>query len=404
MRIPLSAPDISEADIQAVTNVLRTNRLSMGPALEEFEQSIAARMEASHVVAVNSGTSALHLCLRAFGVGPGDEVIVPSFSFIATANAIRHQDAIPVFVDIEPHSLNLDPAAIEEAITSRTRGIVVVHTFGFPAEMSPILQIARRYGLFVLEDACEAIGAEYYGSKCGTLGDAGVFAFYPNKQITTGEGGAIVTCNPAIARFARELRNQGRLESCGDLRYGHVGYNYRLSEMNCALGNAQIHRLKAILRRRETIAANYSDKLRCNQHLIAPPGSAPGRTVSWFVYVVRLAPHLDREDREWIITEMAARGIECGRYFAPIHHQPAYRREPCKAHALPITEWIDGRTLALPFFNRIAENDIQNVCDALDELTHRCAAGARQKVETADGHHNKIYVQCHPYSSRSNGS
>src|SRR5258708_9423306 len=190
MRIPLSAPDISEADIQAVTNVLRTNRLSMGPALEEFEQSIAERMGASHVVAVNSGTSALHLCLRALGVRPGDEVIVPSFSFIATANAIRHQDAIPVFVDIEPHSLNLDPGVIEEAITSGTRGIIVVHTFGFPAEMSPILQIARRYGLFVLEDACEAIGAEYYGSKCGTLGDAGVFAFYPNKQITTAEGGA----------------------------------------------------------------------------------------------------------------------------------------------------------------------------------------------------------------------
>src|SRR5579871_683412 len=404
MRIPLSAPDINEADIQAVTSVLRTTQLSMGPALEEFEQSIAAKMEMPYAIAVNSGTSALHLCLRAFGVGPGDEVIVPSFSFIAIANAIRYQGAIPVFVDIEPHSLNLDPATIEEAITPRTRGIIVVHTFGFPAEMSAILHIARRRGLFVLEDACEAIGAEYYGSKCGTLGDAGVFAFYPNKQITTGEGGAIVTRNPEIARFARKLRNQGRAESSRDSGHDYLGYNYRLSEMSCALGNAQLHRLDVILHRRETIAAIYSEKLRGNQHLIVPPGNAPGRTISWFVYVVRLAPHLDRKDREWIIAEMAARDIECGRYFTPIHRQPVYKHEPCKTHPLPITEWIDGRTLALPFFNRISESDIQDVCDALNELTHQCATAGSRKVETADGPHSKTCVPCHPCSSRSSGS
>src|SRR4029077_4571657 len=226
----------------------------------------------------------------------------------------------------------------------------------------------------------------------------------PNKQITTGEGGAIVTRNPKIARFARELRNQGRVKSSGDFGHGHLGYSYRLSEMNCALGNAQIHRLDAILRRRETIATIYSGKLCGNQHLIAPLSNAPGRTVSWFVYVVRLAPHLDRADREWIMEEMAARGVECGRYFMPIHRQPAYRHELCKAHALPITEWIAGRTLALPFFNRITDGDIQSVCDALNELTYRCAAAAPQKAEKADGPHNKTCVQCHPCSSRSSSS
>ena len=209
-RIPLSAPDISEADIEAVVGVLRTTSLSMGPKLEEFEQAVAGYVGASHAVAVNSGTSGLHLCIRALGIGEGDEVIVPSFTFIAAANVIRYERASPAFVDIDPETLNLDPNHIEAAITPRTRAILAVHTFGCPAELSAILEIARRHHLFVIEDACEAIGAEYDGRKVGIQGDAGVFAFYPNKQITTGEGGVIVTENPEIAGLARKLRNQGR--------------------------------------------------------------------------------------------------------------------------------------------------------------------------------------------------
>lgn len=372
IRIPLSSPDITESDVQAVTAVLRTTRLSQGPALDNFEQAIAGYLGAPQVIAVSSGTAALHLCLRAFGVGEGDEVILPSFAFIAVANAVRYQNAIPVFVDIEPYTLNLDPATIAEAITPRTRGIIVVHTFGVPAEMSEILEIGRSNGLFVIEDACEAIGATYYGQKCGTMADAGVFGFYPNKQITAGEGGAIVTRDGGIARKIRALRNQGRMDPDGGAEHGHVGYNYRLSEMNCALGNSQLQRLEGILQRREAIAAVYSETLRSAPHLKPPPQTASFRRISWFVYVVRLGPLLNRSDRDWILAEIAARGIACGSYFVPIHLQPCYHREPCKIHRLPVTEWVAERTLALPFFNRIKSAEIQETCEVVQELVTEC--------------------------------
>jgi len=376
MRIPLAAPDICEADIQAVSGVLRTSRLSLGPKLEEFERAMAQYAGAAHAVAVNAGTSGLHLCLRGLGIGAGDEVIVPSFAFIAAANAIRYEKGIPVFVDVEPETLNLDPRRIEAAITARTRGILVVHTFGCPAELSEILEIARRRGLFVIEDACEAIGAEYDGRKVGPLGDAGVFAFYPNKQITTGEGGMLVTQDPEIAALARKLRNQGRSDTEDGYSHTELGYNYRLSEMHCALGVEQLKRIESILERREAIARAYEERLGGLGNLKLPGLRVPRRRISWFVYVVRLGAEYGRFQRDWIAKEMEARGIGCGKYFAPIHLQPVYRSASCAKAGLAVTEWNAERTLALPFFNRIQEEQIEEVCETLKELMRR-AAGVR---------------------------
>lgn len=376
MRIPLSAPDIIESDIEAVTAVLRTTRLSLGPMQQEFEQSLGTYIGAPHTIAVSSGTSALHLCLRALGITEGDEVIVPSFTFIAVANAVRYQNAVPVFVDIEPRNLNINPAKIEQAVTSRTRAIIVVHTFGYPAGLDEILAIARHHNLFVIEDACEALGTEYRGKKCGSLGHIGVFGFYPNKQITAGEGGAIVTHDAGLAHLVRGLRNQGRVHGDGNAEHGELGYNYRISEMNCALGNAQLKRIEPILHRRAALARTYVEKLRGCPHITLPPLDVLDRSISWFAFVLRLGSCFDQAAREWIIQQMASHGIECGRYFVPIHLQPLYRHEPCRASELPVTEWAAERTLALPFFNRIKECEIQDVCDALSALVAECACRA----------------------------
>jgi perosamine synthetase len=366
MRIPLSSPDITESEIRAVTNVLRTPRLSLGPKLDEFENSVATYTGAAHAIAVNSGTSGLHLCVRALGITEGDEVIVPSFAFIAVANAIRYERALPVFVDVDAETLSLDPEKIEAAITPRTRAILVVHTFGCPADLSAILGIARKHGLSVIEDACEAIGAEYHGRKVGPLGDAGVFGFYPNKQITTGEGGMIVTQNSELAALARALRNQGRSQAGEWLEHGELGYNYRLSELNCALGIEQMKRLEFILGKRDSVAREYHRRLSGNPELKLPPVDVPGRRISWFVYVVRLGSRFTQRQRDWIWKEMASRGIGCGRYFAPIHLQPIYRSGPKRD--LPNTEWSAARSLALPFFNNLEQAEIDEVCQTLREL------------------------------------
>jgi len=371
VRVPLSAPDIQEEDIEAVAGVLRSSRLSMGPKLEEFENAIARYVGAQHAIGVSSGTSGLHLCVRALGIGEGDEVIVPSFAFIAVANVLRYERAIPVFVDIEPETLNLDPFRIEAAITPRTKAILVVHTFGCPANLSEIQAIARRHHLHVIEDACEAIGAEYDGRKVGVFGDAGVFAFYPNKQITTGEGGMIVTENGDIASAARALRNQGRAESDNWFQHSEIGYNYRLPEMNCALGIGQLNRIDAILSRREAIARKYDEKLKGDENLILPPLIVPRRKISWFVYVVRLSGDFSEVHRDWIVKQMDHRGIGCGRYFAPIHLQPAYRDVSTLRTDLSATEYQASRSLALPFFNRLEERQIDDVCENLCELTHQ---------------------------------
>jgi perosamine synthetase len=359
MTIPLSQPDITEAEIEAVTAVLRTPRLSLGPKLVEFEQAMAAYVGVDHAIAVNSGTSGLHLCIRALGIGEGDEVIVPSFTFIAAANAIRYERARPVFIDIDAATLNLDPAKIESAITPRTRAIMVVHTFGVPAQMGSILEIAKRHQLLVIEDACEAIGAQYKGRSVGSFGDAAVFAFYPNKQITTGEGGMIVTRDARLATKMRALRNQGRYDSDDWLQHSEVGYNYRISEMNCALGVAQLGRIEEILKMREDVARLYQTELEDVSELILPPLSFPDIRISWFVYVVRLAKRFTAADRDALMAHVQAEGIGCARYFAPIHLQPSYAE--WRDAQLPVTETVAARTLALPFFNRLSTAQISEV-------------------------------------------
>jgi perosamine synthetase len=368
MRIPLAAPDVTESEIEAVSAILRTPRLSMGPKLEEFERAMAGYVGTSHAIAVNSGTSGLHLCMRALGISEEDEVIVPSFAFIAVANAVRYERAVPVFVDIDPQTLNLDPQRIEEAITKRTRAIVLVHTFGCPAALREIAEIARCHHLYVVEDACEAIGAEYDGRKVGSFGDAGVFGFYPNKQITTGEGGMIVTNDARISALARKLRNQGRADSCEWLQHEELGYNYRISEMNCALGIEQLKRLDAILERREAIAREYQRRLEKQADLELPAIHLPDRRISWFVYVLRLSERFSGSHRDRIVQEMASRGIACGRYFAPIHLQPVYRSQAHRCMNLEHTESIARRTLAMPFFNRITNEQIEEVCQSLVEV------------------------------------
>lgn len=345
---------------------MRGAQLSLGPKLLEFEDLVCGLANQQFGIAVSSGTTGLHLCVRALGIGPGDEVIVPSFTFVAVANAVRYEGATPVFVDIEPHTLNLDPGCAEAAITPRTRGIVAVHTFGCPANMDAILAIARRHRLYVIEDACEAIGATYRGRPAGSFGDAAVFAFYPNKQITTGEGGMVVTGDPRLARAMRAMRNHGRYDTDDWQQHSILGYNYRLSEISSALGCAQMRRIEEILARREQVARRYDALLRGVPGLMLPPVELPDARISWFVYVVRLAEQFGREERDAIARMLQERGIGCGRYFASIHSQPAYAdfllRQP-----LPVTEMVSARTIALPFYTQLDDASIERVAEALDE-------------------------------------
>ena len=360
MRIPLSAPDITEADIEAVVGVLRTPRLSIGPKMVEFEDSIARFAGTPHAVAVSSGTAGLHLCLRALGIGEGDEVILPSFTFIAAGNAILYERARPVFMDIDPLTLNLDPSKLEAKITPKTRAIIVVHTFGYPADLNPILEIARTHGLAVIEDACEALGAQYRGQNAGGIGDFGVFGFYPNKPITTGEGGMVVTRHANHAATMRALRNQGRRPDDGWNDHRLLGYNYRLSELNCALGVAQMSRLPAILKQRERVAWIYARELAAIPEVIAPPLSIKAGRVCWFVYVIQL------EARDAVCDQLNARGIGCGRYFAPLHRQPLFAPYASGCE-LPVTDRVSARTLALPFFNHLTEDQVTEVCRNLQD-------------------------------------
>jgi perosamine synthetase len=364
VEIPLSAPDINQEEIDAIVDVLRSGRLSLGRKLEEFESGVAAYSGAAYAVGVSSGTAALHLAIRALGLEEGDEVILPSFSFIAAANVLRYERISPVFVDIDSRTLNLNVSRIEEAITSRTRAILVVHTFGVPAAMYEIMDIARRRGLIVIEDACEALGAQLGGKKVGTFGDVGVFAFYPNKQITTAEGGVLITENPQIATRVRSLRNHGRAASGEQSEHAEIGYNYRLSELHCALGVEQLKRIEKILLVRENVARGYHQRLKQSSGIETPLLEFPGGRISWFVYAVRLAD-CSTVQRDEVIRKLALLGIQTGRYFAPIHLQPAYRDLPPPRTPLSITESVAGRTIALPFFNRLTNSQLDAICDAL---------------------------------------
>ncbi len=374
MTIPLSSPDITESEIEAVTAVLRSPRLSLGPQMQAFEDAMAEYIGVPHAVAVSSGTAGLHLCVRALGLGEGDEIIVPSFTFIAAANAIRYERANPVFVDIEQTSLNLSPRAIEQVITPRTRAILAVHTFGRPAAITAILEIARRHQLLVIEDACEAIGAEYQDRKAGSFGDAAVFGFYPNKQITTGEGGMVVTPHHELADRIRALRNQGRYDSEAWFQHTELGYNYRLSEINCVLGLGQLKRIEDILRQREKITRLYQQLLSGVSGLVLPATDVPGTRLSWFVYVVRLDASFTEQDRDRILATLNNAGIGCGRYFAPIHMQPAYAAWR-NSTPLPVTEAEACRTIALPFFNHLTEDEIAHVCTTLQNALLRLQIG-----------------------------
>lgn len=360
-RIPLSAPDITEAEIAAVTSVLHTPHLSLGPELPAFESELARYHSVDHAVAVSSGTAGLHLALLTLGIGPGHDVIVPSFAFVAVANTILQVGATPVFAEIDPLPLNLDPDAVERAITPRTRALLVVHTFGVPAEMEALQELARRYGLALIEDACEAIGAERKGRRVGSFGDLAVLGFYPNKQMTTGEGGAVLARDPVHAARLRRLRNQGRDPSADWLDHAEPGYNYRLSELACALGRVQLGRMEEMLLLRKRAAEKYHALLSGITGLELPPLSLPHCTLSWFVYVVRLP---QGADRDLVQARLAQRGIATGRYFAPIHLMPAWRAQHAGTR-LPLTESIARRTLALPFFNRISAAQQESVSAAL---------------------------------------
>jgi dTDP-4-amino-4,6-dideoxygalactose transaminase len=372
MTIPMSEPDIGPAERAAVLEVLDGRTLALGPRLQRFEERLAAKVGACHGVGVSSGTAALHLCLLAAGVGEGDVVVTTPFSFVASANCILYVRARPVFVDVDPVTLTLDPERFERAVQAigrsgqRVKAVLPVHVFGQAADMDAILAIAERHGLAVIEDACEAIGGAYKGRPLGTLGDAGVFAFYPNKQITTGEGGMIVTNDSRWDALARSLRNQGRDVFDEWLAHTRLGYNYRLDEMSAALGLAQVERFDEILAKRARVAGWYESRLRDLEGVTTPRLSATTTTQSWFVYVVRLD---DLATRAHVMRALGERGIPSRPYFPPIHLQPFYRADfGFRPGAFPITEAAGDTCLALPFYGTMPESAVDTVCGALFEI------------------------------------
>lgn len=374
MVVPLSSPDITDLEIESVEAVLRTPSLSLGPKLPEFEQAVADYVGTRYAVAVNSGTSGLHLAVRSLGLGEGDEVITSPFSFVASANCLLYERAVPMFVDIDPQTLNIDSNKVAAAVTSKTKAVLPVDVFGLPCDMDAINTIAGERGLKVIEDSCEALGARYKGRMAGSLGDIGVFAFYPNKQITTGEGGMVCTDDDAIAKLCRSMRNQGRDEGAGWLQHARLGYNYRLSELNCALGIAQMSRIDSIVQARKQVAAWYAERLEQVGGLRTLPQEVRGSSRSWFVYVVVLGEDYSRAERDSLLDKLRAAGIECSAYFTPIHLQAHYvEMFGYQPGDFPVTESLSNRTVALPFFNTLEEETIDYVCRHL-----RLAMGEKQ--------------------------
>jgi len=361
-RIPLASADIDETDIQAVLKVLHSGRLALGPHIKEFEDLIASYVNVKYAIAVNSGTSALHLIVRSLGIGQGDEVLVPSFTFAASVNAFLYEGATPVFVDIEQETLNLDPGDLERKITPKTKAIMAVDVFGHPAEWDEILRIAEKYNLYVIDDSCEALGAEYKGRKIGQFGDAGAFAFYPNKQITTGEGGIIVTNNKKIAELCRSMRNQGRGEMGAWLHYERLGFNYRMDEMSAALGVSQFKRIETFLAKREQVAKWYNEQL-AGLNWVRPLVVRPYVRKSWFVYVVILSGGIERD---LTMKQLEKYGVPCRAYFTPVHLQPYIKEKyGCIEGELPVTESMARRTIALPFHNNLSKDEVNYVVNAL---------------------------------------
>jgi perosamine synthetase len=368
MQIYLSRPDITQKEIDAVCAVLRTPNLSLGPKVGEFEHAFARYIGRKRAVAVNSGTSGLFMCVLALEIGPGDEVITTPFTFIATVNSIMMAGAKPVFVDIDPVSLNIDPAKIETKITKKTKAILPVEIFGNPAGFDKVCEIAQKHNLKIIEDSCEALGSTLNGKKAGTFGLMSVFGLYPNKQITTGEGGVILTDDDRMADVCESLRNQGRGKGGGWLEHERLGYNFRLSDINCALGIVQLSRIDEIKAKRKQVAKWYQEMLSSDKRLIVP-AEAGGCDVSWFVFVVRLAVGSASQHRDRILQAMKKRNIQVSNYFSPVHLQPfMVERFGYKQGDFPVCESVSKSTIALPFYNNLTKDQVAVVCKTLKEV------------------------------------
>jgi perosamine synthetase len=361
-KIALSAPWIDERDEELVLEVLRSGQLSLGPVGPCFEALLAEAVGAPYCAAVSSGTAGLHLCMRLAGVGPGDEVVTSPYSFVASANCAIYEGATPVFADIDPNTLNLDPAAVEAAITPKTKAVVAVDIFGYPCEIDELLAICNRHGLALVEDACEALGARYKGRPIGSHGHPAVWAFYPNKQITTGEGGAVTTGSAQERDLLVSLRNQGRLETSSWLQHGRLGFNYRLDDISAALGVGQLERLDRILEARGEVAERY-EQLLAGVDVETPLADDADHVRSWFVYVVKLPAGVDRDG---VIGRLAGDGIACAPYLPSIHLQSYMRERFGFSEGLcPVSEDASARTMAIPFHARLAHEDQGRVVEAL---------------------------------------
>jgi perosamine synthetase len=363
--IPLAKPEIGVREEELALEVLRSGRLSLGPMVERFERELAAWIGAEDAVAVSSGTTALHLGVRALGWGPGDEVLTSPFSFVASANCLLYEGSRPVFCDVDPVTLNLDPAAVGAAVGGSSAGILPVHIFGFPAAMPELEAIAARRGLGILEDACEALGAvDAEGRAVGTRGNLATFAFYANKQLTTGEGGMIVPSDPEVAARMRAERNQGRAADMGWLDHDGLGFNYRLSALAAALGVAQLEKLDAMIDRRASVAALYEEGLAGIEGIATPIAARGAERRSWFVYAVRLP---DGTDRDAVVAQLAASGIASKAYLPCIHLFPHLRELGYREGQFPVAEAAAAHSLALPFFPAMTESQVARVCEALAE-------------------------------------
>jgi perosamine synthetase len=375
VQVHLSRPDITQKEIDIVNKVIRTPVLALGPYLKGFEGAIASFVGRKHAIACNSGTSGLHLLVRAYGIGERDEVITTPFSFIASSNCILYERAKPVFVDIEKDTGNIDPNLIEDAITPRTKAILPVDAFGQPARLDSIRQIADRHGLVVIEDSCEALGSEYKGIKAGnvTLSHSAVFAFYPNKQITTGEGGMVVTDDDNIAWLCRSMCNQGRGQSGVWLSHERLGFNYRMDELSAALGVAQMERIEEIIRKRQHVAEMYNERLSRISGVTLPYIRPEVTRMSWFVYVIRvgvdeLNPARQAQIREHVMKTLIDNGIGCRPYFTPIHLQPFYTEQfGFKEGDFPNTEFAGRTSIAIPFHSNLSKEEVEYVGEVLEE-------------------------------------
>jgi perosamine synthetase len=364
--IPLAKPLVGGREEELVLETLRSGRLALGPRLPEFEGALSRLLD-HPVSAVSSGTAGLHLAIRAAGIESGDEVVTTPFSFVASANCLLYENARPVFCDIDPRTLNLDPAAAQAAVTERTTGLLPVHIFGYPADMPAFERLAAERGLWLVEDACEALGAVHAdGSPVGARGNLSVFGFYPNKQVTTGEGGAVVCPDEAVKERIDSERNQGRAPDMGWLDHDRLGYNYRLDDLSCALGVAQLERLDELLAGRARVAALYSEALADVEDLILPCPDADGDRRSWFVYAVQLPA---RVDRDATVSEMRERGVDTKPYLPAIHLMSFYReRFGHREGEFPVCEEVARRSLALPFFGELSDAEVEQVVAALRDV------------------------------------